>query len=104
MEELGTVHQLSNALIFMTSSTAEITVTIKLFAVYQEAFDAAEISHQFPLNTPVSAVLDKLILDRPQLAQWHDVTRFGINLEFVEPSRIMLDRDEVVLIPPVSGG
>ena len=88
----------------MTLPTAEITVTVKLFAVYQEAFSASEISYQFPLNTPVRAVLDRLTLDRPQLAQWHDVTRFGINLEFVEPDRIMLDRDEVVLIPPVSGG
>jgi sulfur-carrier protein len=88
----------------MTSSTAEITVTIKLFAVYQEAFGMDEISYQFPLNTPVSAVLARLTIDRPQLAKWHDVTRFGINLEFVAPDRIMIDRDEVVLIPPVSGG
>ena len=88
----------------MTSPTAEITVTIKLFAVYQEAFGTPEIAYQFSPNTPVRAVLDRLTLDRPQLAQWHDVTRFGINLEFVEPDRIMLDRDEVVLIPPVSGG
>jgi sulfur-carrier protein len=82
----------------------EITITIKLFAVYQEAFDAPEISYQFPPNTPVKAVLDRLTLDRPQLARWHDITRFGINLEFVDPDTIMLDRDEVVLIPPVSGG
>jgi sulfur-carrier protein len=88
----------------MTSPTAEITVTIKLFAVYQEAFGATEIAYQFPSNTPVKAVLERLTLDRPQLAQWHEVTRFGINLEFVEPERMMLDRDEVVLIPPVSGG
>lgn len=82
----------------------EITVTIKLFAVYQEAFGTAEISRQFPPNTPVKAVLDRLTLERPQLAQWHDVTRFGINLEFVDPDTLMLDLDEVVLIPPVSGG
>jgi sulfur-carrier protein len=88
----------------MTSPLAEITVTIKLFAVYQEAFGIDEISRQFPPNTPVNAVLDRLTLDRPQLAQWRDITRFGINLEFVDPDRVMLDRDEVVLIPPVSGG
>ena len=88
----------------MTSPNLEITVTIKLFAVYQEAFGTAEISRQFPPNTPVKAVLDRLTSERPQLAQWHDVTRFGINLEFVDPDRIVLDRDEVVLIPPVSGG
>jgi sulfur-carrier protein len=88
----------------MNSSPPEITVTIKLFAVYQEAFGATELSYQFPANTPVSAVLDRLTLDRPQLAQWHEVTRFGINLEFVEPDTILNDRDEIVLIPPVSGG
>lgn len=88
----------------MTSPNLEISVTIKLFAVYQEAFDTAEISYQFPPNTPVRAVLDRLTLDRPELAQWHDVTRFGINMEFVDPDTTMHDRDEVVLIPPVSGG
>ncbi len=88
----------------MTSHPLETTVTIKLFAVYQEAFGLSEISYQFPPNTPVSAVLDRVILDRPQLAKWRDVTRFGLNLEFVEPDQVMLDRDEVVLIPPVSGG
>jgi len=88
----------------MTSPNPEITVTIKLFAVYQEAMGKTEIAHQFPPNTPVKAVLDRLTLERPQLAQWHDVTRFGINMEFVDPDTIMLDRDEVVLIPPVSGG
>jgi molybdopterin synthase sulfur carrier subunit len=88
----------------MTFSHPKITVTIKLFAVYQEAFGTPEISYQFPLNTPVKAVLTQLTLDRPQLAQWRDVTRFGINLEFVDPDTIMLDRDEIVLIPPVSGG
>ena len=88
----------------MTSPTAEITVMIELFSVYQEAFGATELSYQFPPNTPVKAVLARLTIDRPALAQWHDVTRFGINLEFVDPDRVMRDGDEVVLIPPVSGG
>ncbi len=88
----------------MNSLHPEITVTIKLFAVYQEALGVAEISCQFPANTPVKAVLEQLTLDRPELGKWHEVTRFGINLEFVDPDRIMLDRDEIVLIPPVSGG
>ena len=87
----------------MTSPT-EITATIELFAVYQEAFEAAEISRQFPANTPVRAVLELLIGERPTLAQWRDVTRFGINMDFVDPETIVCDGDEIVLIPPVSGG
>jgi sulfur-carrier protein len=86
----------------MTST--EITATIKLFAVYQEEFDTHEISRQFPANTPVSGVLERLIHERPNLARWREVTRFGINMDFVEPETIVHDRDEVVLIPPVSGG
>jgi sulfur-carrier protein len=88
----------------MKDSEFDITVTVKLFAIYQETFGMNEISHQFPPNTPVKAVLDRAIADRPQLAQWRNVTRFGINQEFVDPETIVHDGDEVVLIPPVSGG
>lgn len=88
----------------MTATATEITVTIKLFAIYQEVFGTAELSRQFPPNTAVQAVLDSLIREQPSLAKWHDVTRFGIALEFVAPETIVCDRDEVVLIPPVSGG
>jgi len=49
-------------------------------------------------------VLERLISEHPELKQWQDLTRFGINLEFVEPDTLVQDGDEVVLIPPVSGG
>jgi sulfur-carrier protein len=90
--------------IFMSSPNFDITVTVKLFAVYQEVLGLTEIPLEFPSNTPVKAVLTKLTIDWPQLARWRDVTRFGIGLEFVDPDTVMHDRDEVVLIPPVSGG
>jgi molybdopterin synthase sulfur carrier subunit len=88
----------------MTAPEQEITISIQLFSVYQEAFGTSEISYRFPPNTPVSAVLERAIAERPQLARWRDVTRFGIDLEFVDPQTILGDRNEVVLIPPVSGG
>jgi molybdopterin synthase sulfur carrier subunit len=49
-------------------------------------------------------VLEILISEHPELNQWRDITRFGINLEFAEPDTFLQDGDEVVLIPPVSGG
>jgi sulfur-carrier protein len=87
-----------------TSHHPEITVIIKLFAVYQETFGTDKISLQFPPNTPVRAVLDRLAQANPELVKWREITRFGINLEFVDPDTLMSDRDEIVLIPPVSGG
>jgi len=81
-----------------------IKIKVKLFAVYQEAFDTSELVLDTPGQTTVSSVLDSLIEQQPQLEQWKKVTRFGVNLKFVEPETILKDGDEVVLIPPVSGG
>ena len=81
-----------------------VTVTVKLFAAYQEAYNVSEIVLELPPNTTVAAVRDRLISEHPQLSQWRDVTRFGVNLQFVEPDTTLHDGDEVVLIPPVSGG
>jgi molybdopterin synthase sulfur carrier subunit len=81
-----------------------ITVIVKLFAAYQEAVGMPELQLQFPVGTPVSGVRDRLIAEYPQLTQWRDLTRFGINLQFVEPDNQLQNGDEVVLIPPVSGG
>ncbi|MBJ7295357.1 MAG: MoaD/ThiS family protein [Dolichospermum sp.] len=85
-------------------SNTVITVTVKLFAVYQEAFDVSELVLDFPSGTPVQAVCDRLIAEHPKLSKWREITRFGVNLQFVEPDTILQNGDEVVLIPPVNGG
>ncbi len=85
-------------------SNSSITVTVKLFAAFSEAYGVSELTLEFPLLTPVSQVLESSIAQYPQLEQWRSRTRFGINLEFVSPDTILTDGDEVVLIPPVSGG
>jgi molybdopterin synthase sulfur carrier subunit len=79
-------------------------VTVKLFAAYQEAYGLSELALDVPENTVVSAVRDRLIEEHPQLSQWRDLTRFGINLQFVSADTVLQEGDEVVLIPPVSGG
>ncbi len=82
----------------------EIQVTVKLFAAYQEAFQAPELVLDLPSHSPVSEVLNQLVLRQPQLEQWRPITRFGINCQFVPPDTPLNNGDEVVLIPPVSGG
>ncbi|MEA5579032.1 MoaD/ThiS family protein [Anabaena sp. UHCC 0451] len=85
-------------------SQSVITITVKLFAAYQEAYGLTELVLEFPHGTPVKAVCDRIISEHPNLSKWRDVTRFGINLIFVESDTSLKDGDEVVLIPPVSGG
>jgi len=81
-----------------------IQVTVKLFAAYQEAYGMPELVLELPPGTLVKEVRDRLLKDQPQLEQWRDVTRFGVNLQFVDPETPLQNGDEVVLIPPVSGG
>jgi len=85
-------------------SQPSITVTVKLFAAYQEAYNLPEVVLQLPPDTPVVAVLEQIINEHPELEKWRNLTRCGVNLEFVEPDTILQQGDEVVLIPPVSGG
>jgi len=81
-----------------------IVITIKLFAAYQDAYGVSELIREFPPQTPVIAVLEQLLTEKPELICWREVTRFGVNYQFVPLDTILDHGDEVVLIPPVSGG
>ena len=83
---------------------SEIQVTVKLFAAYQEAYGAPELQLSLPLGTTLAQLFDRLIQEHPELEHWRSLTRFGVNLAFVEPTTVLQAGDEVVLIPPVSGG
>lgn len=86
------------------NTPSTISITIKLFAAYQEAFGQSELIWEVPRGITATEVCDRLIQDQPNLNCWRNVTRFGINLQFVPGSTLLRDGDELVLIPPVSGG
>ena len=89
----------------MVESTIKtIQVKVKLFAIYQEVFGTPELDLVLSPQSTVNNVLQSLIEQKPQLAKWQEVTRFGVNLNFVPSDTLLNDGDEVVLIPPVSGG
>lgn len=79
-------------------------ITVKLFAAYQDAYGVPELALNILPGMTVAAVRDRLLQDHPELEPWRDLTRFGVNLNFVEADTPLQDGDEVVLIPPVSGG
>jgi sulfur-carrier protein len=85
-------------------SKDSIQINLKLFSIYQEVLGTTELHSSFPVGITVGQVLDILIEQHPQLAQWRLITRLGVNLQFVEPTEVLADGDEVVFIPPVSGG
>jgi len=86
------------------SREEKIQVKVKLFAVYQEVFGTSDLDLELLPETTVGEILQSLIDRQPQIEKWREVTRFGVNLQFVESDTVLKDGDEVVLIPPVSGG
>lgn len=88
----------------MIMTQSLITITIKLFAIYQEVYGVSELKRQFTSGTTVSDVLLMIIEEHPQLKKWQSITRFSINYQFVEAEAQLQDGDELVFIPPVSGG
>jgi molybdopterin synthase sulfur carrier subunit len=81
-----------------------VTITVKLFAAYQEAYGKPDMILEVPLGTTVGMVGDRIREPFPLLHPLAAVTRYGVNLHFVSPGTIVQAGDEVVLIPPVSGG
>ena len=61
-------------------SNLPITITVKLLAAYQEAEGLSELKLEFPKETPVSQVLERLSATPP--CSMDDRTRFAINKEF----------------------
>jgi sulfur-carrier protein len=80
------------------------SITVKLFAAYQEAYGKPEFILEVTSSLTVAEVGDRIRSPFPELHPLAAVTRYGVNLGFVEPDTLVQDGDEVVLIPPVSGG
>ncbi|MEM6501549.1 MAG: MoaD/ThiS family protein [Cyanobacteria bacterium P01_C01_bin.89] len=81
-----------------------ITITVKLFAAFQEAYDVPELERTVAAGTTVGDIFDQILAEKPELERWRSLTRFGVNLQFVPPETVLQPGDELVAIPPVSGG
>jgi molybdopterin synthase sulfur carrier subunit len=85
-------------------SNPAIKVTVKLFAAYQEVIGLPELILELPPESTVGQVGEYVWSQYPELASLKSVTHFGVNLDFVPTDTPLQTGDEVVLIPPVSGG
>jgi sulfur-carrier protein len=79
-------------------------ITLKLFAIYQETYQTDQLLLDLPPNTTAADLLDRCLQEHPALEPWRSITKVGINLEMVPLETELQEGDEVVLIPPVSGG
>jgi molybdopterin synthase sulfur carrier subunit len=79
-------------------------VHLKLYAIFQEVIGGPDLTWSVAPGTTVVQLCEQLLQHYPALTPWQDQIRFGVNLEFVTSDTVLAPGDEVVFIPPVSGG
>jgi molybdopterin converting factor subunit 1 len=81
-----------------------ITVRVKLFAAIRDLIGKEEVVLSLPPTSNVAVVVESLVSQYPKIDVWRNHVRIAVNQEYVSLEHRVKDNDEVVIIPPVSGG
>lgn len=79
-------------------------VTVKLFALIREKAGTDTLDLDLPLGADLQQMVEAIRHQQPALEPYLDNLRFSLHMDFVNADTTLHDGDEVVLIPPVSGG
>ena len=79
-------------------------VKVKLFAILRERAGTAEITKEIQEGSTVADLWGALQQDYPKLAVPGIRLLYAVNQDYVSPDRVLKNSDEVVFVPPVSGG
>lgn len=79
-------------------------VTVRYFAIYREALGRREERREAPAGATVADLHEEIVTGAPTLAPLRAISRYVVNQAYVAGDTILQEGDEVVFIPPVSGG
>ena len=79
-------------------------LTARFFALYRERAGTPEQTLDLPQDATVSELLRVLRQQYPRLAPPQVDIVVAVNAEYADKNTVLLEGDEVALIPPVSGG
>jgi molybdopterin converting factor subunit 1 len=79
-------------------------VRVKFFALLRERAGTGEITKEIREGSTVRELWEAVKLDYPKLAQVQMRLLYAVNRDYVNGDYVLKDRDEVVFVPPVSGG
>ena len=88
----------------MTTQTVVSTVKVLCFAQLRDYLGASDFMVSLPSDATGHELLDALRQRNPRIGPLLDVSRLAVNQEYVAANVRLQDGDEVVVIPPVSGG
>ena len=77
-------------------------VRLRYFASIREALGRREEMMEVPNGATVAAIWERLVAECPRLSSQR--YRPAVNQDYTTPATLLADGDELVFIPPVSGG
>jgi molybdopterin converting factor subunit 1 len=79
-------------------------VRVKFFAILRERVGTAEATKELAAGSTVADLWQVLLKDYPRLDVAGIRLLYAVNQSYVSPEYKLSDQDEVVFVPPVSGG
>src|SRR2546428_13994787 len=79
-------------------------ISVRAFASYREAIGVHSVRVNVPEGSTPRQVWDHLLNRYPRLLDLPKPHAFAINEEYVQESYALRELDELILLPPVSGG
>lgn len=79
-------------------------VRVVYFAIYADLLQKRNEQIELFEQTSVQQLFERCTSELSEREELLNSTAFAVNEEYVEPSVMLNDGDEVVFIPPVSGG
>lgn len=79
-------------------------IKVKFFAILRERAGTAEVTKEIKEDSTVADLWKVLQQDYPKLAVPGIRLLYAVNQNYVTPDHALKDSDEVVFVPPVSGG
>jgi molybdopterin converting factor subunit 1 len=79
-------------------------VKIKFFAILRERAGTAETTREIQEGSTISQLWEGLQRDFPKLAVPGLRLLYAVNQDYVTSDYVLKESDEVVFVPPVSGG
>lgn len=89
----------------MRSDTAgNYKIKVKLFAILRERVGESEITIIVPTGVTVNHLNNEILKKYPQLKSFSNKFVTSVNCKVTTGDTVITSKDEIALLPPVSGG